>query len=359
MTSRATKRSLALAAAGGIGVLLLVWFVVAVIIPLVDQSRCAGVDFRTARSAGRVQASPPRVGGEGGLAGAVRGALRGDGPVVYCHDFADPFVLRVGSTYDAFSTNTDHLMVPVLTSDGLFGTGRRKEALGQLARWSSPGRVWAPSVLPRPGRYVLYYVTRVGRSDRQCVSLAVSQEPQGRYADTSQAPLVCPAGGAIDPSPVVTPDGRAYLLWKQFAPDATGIFAQELSSDGLGLVGVPHLLLVADQPWEQGVVEAPSMVGFEGRFYLFYSGNDWATVDYAIGYAVCETPVGPCAKAPGPWLGSTEQAKGPGGQELFTDTHGQLWLALHAWVGDRVGYPDGARNLFVLPLAFVNGAPTA
>jgi hypothetical protein len=32
-------------------------------------------------------------------------------------------------------------------------------------------------------------------------------------------------------------------------------------------------------------------------------------------------------------------------------------MALHAWVRGKVGYPGGARNLFVVRLAFVNGAP--
>ena len=101
------------------------------------------------------------------------------------------------------------------------------------------------------------------------------------------------------------------------------------------------------------------MVAHDGRSYLFYSTNDWASANYAIGYAVCDTPFGPCRKAPGPWLGSSEQAKGPGGEEVFSDGAGRLWLALHAWIRGHVGYPGGARNLFVLRLTFVNGVPVA
>ena len=32
---------------------------------------------------------------------------------------------------------------------------------------------------------------------------------------------------------------------------------------------------------------------------------------------------------------------------VITDESGNTWLALHAWVGDKVGYPDGARNLII------------
>ncbi len=30
-------------------------------------------------------------------------------------------------------------------------------------------------------------------------------------------------------------------------------------------------------------------------------------------------------------------------------------MALHAWVRGKVGYPQGARNLFVVRLTFVDG----
>jgi hypothetical protein len=42
---------------------------------------------------------------------------------------------------------------------------------------------------------------------------------------------------------------------------------------------------------------------------------------------------------------------------VFTDEDGNRWLALHSWVRNEVGYPAGARNFFVVPLTFENGAP--
>ena len=40
---------------------------------------------------------------------------------VFCNDLPDPYVLRVGSSYYAYSTNTAGFNVPVLTTEGLFG----------------------------------------------------------------------------------------------------------------------------------------------------------------------------------------------------------------------------------------------
>ncbi|HEV3133456.1 MAG TPA: glycoside hydrolase family 43 protein [Acidimicrobiia bacterium] len=360
MMERRSRTTVGIALALVAALWLLVWLALAVVVPLFEDAPCSGIVFRAGASGPASEpAGRPPIGGTGGLAGKVRAALRPQGSAVYCHDFADPFVLRAGNTYYAYATNNQDDHIPVLTSSGLFGNAHTADALPKLPAWSSPGGVWGPAVLPRPGGFVLYYTTRAHDPDRECLSRAVSKEPGGPFVDDSSGPLVCPPdGGAIDPSPFVTADGRAYLLWKS---DATaGIVAQELAPDGLSLVGDQRPLVQADQAWESGVVEAPSMVGYAGRYYLFYSGNNWSTAGYAIGYAVCDSPTGPCTKpAGGPWLASTSRAEGPGGEDVFVDANGQPWMTLHAWVRGKVGYPQGARNLFVVRLTFVDGAPVA
>lgn len=315
------------------------------------QRRCRGVELRGGAAADVEVGDRP-------LGGGLR-ELLGGGQVQYCGDFADPFVMVSGDEYFAYSTNSDGMLVPVLTRDELFRLGSRRDALAGLPPWAAQDatRVWAPSVLARGDRYVLYYT--LGMPDgRQCISVAVGSDPDGDFVDRSPAPLICPEGHwAIDPSPFVAADGRAFLSWK--AGDAGGIVASELSPDGLGLVGEVRTLAEADQAWEAGVVEGPSMVEDRGRYFLFYSGNDWRTANYAVGYAVCRSPLGPCTKpADGPWLSASDGAQGPGGPELFRDESG-LWMVVHAWVGDEVGYPDGARNLFVLRVLFTPAGPVA
>ena len=39
------------------------------------------------------------------------------------------------------------------------------------------------------------------------------------------------------------------------------------------------------------------MVAVNGRYLLFYSGNDWGTANYGVGVAICAAPLGPCADA--------------------------------------------------------------
>jgi beta-xylosidase len=123
-------------------------------------------------------------------------------------------------------------------------------------------------------------------------------------------------------------------------------------------VGEPTKLIIRDQAWERPLIENPAMVHAGDQYYLFYSGNWWESIDYAVGYAICETVAGPCEKPlKQPLIKYTGQVMGPGGQSFFTDEDGDLWMAYHAWTGANVGYPAGERTLRIDPVEFVEGKP--
>ena len=107
-------------------------------------------------------------------------------------------------------------------------------------------------------------------------------------------------GGSIDPYPFLHPDGTPYLLWKADG-NAIGqpstLFAQVLTADGLALVGEPTALITSGAAWERPLIENPAMVVAAQSFVLLYSGGWWESDGYAVGYATCDTPLGPCTKA--------------------------------------------------------------
>lgn len=287
---------------------------------------------------------------------------------VYCEDLADPFVLRVdqavGSRLFVYGTNTDEANVPVLISRSVLRSERVDDALPTLPGWAAPGGTWAPSVLQHDDRFILFYSVTERSSGLQCISVATTEEAEGPFEDSSPGPLICPhdLGGAIDPSPFVAADGRAFLLWKNDGNCCgvpVAIHVQPLADDGLTLAGEPVELIRATQPWEASIVEAPAMVEHKGVHYLFYSANAWNRAAYGIGYATCDTPTGPCRKPlEQAWLGSSDAAAGPGGQEFFVDGDGGLRMAFHAWSAGKVGYQAGGfRSLYTVGVDFVDGAP--
>lgn len=286
-----------------------------------------------------------------------------DNPV-YRPDFPDPFILRLEDNYYAFSTSSGRVNVPTLSSDNLVEWEYLGDAFPAPPEWVEVTEgLWAPGVLARNQSFVLYYSLAFVESGRRCISRAVSEAPDGPYVDDSAEPLICQTdlGGAIDPYPFVDEDGTPYLLWKNDG-NCCGlpvkIWIQQLSEDGLSLLGAPVELIERDQAWERPLVENPAMWHQDGNYYLFYSGNWWESHEYAVGYAVCETVTGPCVKPKQePIFTFTPEVMGPGGQVLFTDTEGNLWMGYHAWTGPDVGYPAGLRSLRIDPVTFENGEP--
>ncbi len=199
-----------------------------------------------------------------------------------------------------------------------------------------------------------------GDTGFDCLSVATAttlSPTDAVFTDMSSGPLVCDAsmGGAIDPSPFVdSRTGMAYLVWKSndggSSQDAI-IWSQQLSADGMSLVGSPTQLLDQDKahyPWE-ATIENPQLVEQGGVYVLLFSAGLWDSDSYSEAYVLCSTPTSACT------VGSTIQiltssgsASGPGGGSLFRDQSGQWMLAYAAWRPGCTSYAcGGARRLFI------------
>ncbi len=280
-------------------------------------------------------------------------------PAAIAPDFADPFVAVEGDAYYAFATAAYGKHVQVARSADLVSWSPLPDALPELPSWASRGDAlaytWAPSVLRRRQGWVLYYTTRDRASGFQCISRATSVRPQGPYVDDSSRPFLCQVAlcGSIDPSPFIDALGRAWLVWKsdensERCGGLPRIWSQPLSEDGLDLESWPGVLLATDREWERPLIEGPSMFRRDDATYLFYSANCYESANYAVGFAKCDGPRGPCTKmtVDGPLLKSFGVHLGPGGEELFTDLAGATWMAFHSWTMPRSTYAEGgARSL--------------
>jgi hypothetical protein len=276
-------------------------------------------------------------------------------------DFPDPHIITVDNGYVAYSTNSGGVHVPTLTSPDLVTWTFAGDALPTVGAWARSVNIWAPSVIQRGAQYFLYYVAPDRASGRPCIGSAVAKSPTGPFVDDAKAPLICQValGGSIDPAPVVDLDGTVFLTWKSDGTSTAPpqLWIQPLGFDGrsVALIAVP--LLGADQGWEAGIVENPSMLYVDGHWWLMYSANRYAGPDYGTGLAECATILGPCGKPNGtPILTDFPAGAGAGGASVFVDHAGTLQVAFHAWRLDAVGYTTGgARRLFVAPVAHSAG----
>jgi beta-xylosidase len=301
---------------------------------------------------------------------------------VFTENFPDAFVLSHGAEFIGYSTN-DGPNVPVATSRDLVhwsfatepATGKRIDALPRLGSWAKPGFTWAPEVLQLGDKYLLYYTASDRRRNEQCVGVAAASDPHGPFVDNSPEPIVCqtPLGGTIDPDAFRDADGKLYLYFKNDGNrvhERTSLWGQALASDGLSATGQPVELIKDNQGWEDRVVEAPTMVPSPLGYELFFSGgffgwnpDEGGLSPYAMGYAACAGPLGPCTQAKdNPILHSFNEREagclsGPGHQSIFRVGE-RTFMSFHAWAAtSSCRKADDKRYLYIAPIFWKDGKP--
>jgi beta-xylosidase len=300
---------------------------------------------------------------------------------VFRENFPDAFVLLHGGEFIAYATNNGP-NVPMAISKDLVhwafvgdANGKRRDALPQLGSWAKTGFTWAPEVIQLGNRYLLYYTASDKRKNMQCIGVASAADPLGPFVDNSPEPIVCQTalGGSIDASPFRDADGKLYLYFKNDGNRVharTSLWAQALAANGVSVTGQAVELIKDDQGWEERVVEAPTMVRSPAGYEMFFSGGffGWNPEEgglspYAMGYASCTGPMGPCTPArDNPLLHSFNDREagclsGPGHQSIFTVGQ-HTFVSFHAWEATSgCRKQDDRRYLYVAPIFWKDGKP--
>nr|MDQ4087601.1 family 43 glycosylhydrolase [Pseudomonadota bacterium] len=147
------------------------------------------------------------------------------------------------------------------------------------------------------------------------------------------------------------------VLRENGAPDLileamrTPIFGQRLAPDGESLVGEKVEVLANDLEWEGHLIEGPWVTRQQGRYWLFYAGNDFCTPAYGIGVAVADHPLGPYVKQGEPLLRSTRTWWAPGHASVGPGVDGSPQLFFHAFFPGTGGY-NAFRALLTARLRF-------
>ncbi len=310
---------------------------------------------------------------------------------VYSGYFADPAVIRASDgVYYAYGTGhgpeNDGRQFPILRSTDFFHWDYVGGALPNLpVEQSETGEpfhaYWAPEVAERNGKFYLYYSAGSGgRDETHRLRVAVSDTPTGPFADLGriQLPGVFADTFAIDAHPFRDPaSGKWYLFFAtDFFTDrvGTGTAAVELAGDMRTPVGTAVTILRASSDWmiyerdrplygktwnAWHTVEGPFVwyhpdSSGAGRYYCFYSGGNWQTSAYGVGFGVADSPLGPYRddwnrQGPSVLCGVEGKVLGPGHNSVAFGPDGKTeYLVYHAWDAGRT-----ARRMFVDPLTWV------
>jgi GH43 family beta-xylosidase len=261
-------------------------------------------------------------------------------------DCPDPGVARDGARYVmACTSGGASAAFPLRTSTDLVRWSDAGHVFpsGTRPAWAS-GDFWAPELHRVGDRWLVYYSARNAADGSLALGAATADDPLGPYTDLGRPLLHDPNPGVIDAHYFEAPDGSRYLTWKvdgNAVGRPTPIYIQPVAADGTTLTGSRTEILRNDRAWEGGLVEGQWMVHRDGTYYLFYSGNGYATTRYAAGVARASSPLGPFTKLADPILTSNHAFAGPGHGSVLLGPRGDWVHVYHAWVAGRVGSDPG------------------
>ena len=242
---------------------------------------------------------------------------------------ADPYILLDNGTYYAYGTN-DANGIRCYTSDDLRLWKYEGLALNK-ANTTETQWFWAPEVYHVNGKYIMYY------SANEHLFAATATSPKGPFVQVGSYQMESLIGDekCIDSHVFIDEDSTAYIFFVRFN-DGNCIWQAKLSDDFITPVaGTLRKCFAASQSWELKmgrVNEGPNVIKSGKRYYLTYSGNDYRSQDYAVGYAYTSNiNTGTWTKyTSNPILRRWDDLVGTGHHSLFYDKEGLLRIVFHA-----------------------------
>ncbi|MCU7551853.1 glycoside hydrolase family 43 protein [Chitinophagaceae bacterium LB-8] len=199
---------------------------------------------------------------------------------------------------------------------------------------------WAPQVFHYKDKFYMAYTAN------ENIAIAVSDSPLGPFQQKEMKP-VSGEGKQIDPFVFFDKNSKIYLYHVRLK-EGNRIFVAELKNDLSDIIpGTIQPCISATEQWENTasapwpVTEGPTVIKHKDLYYLFYSANDFRNIDYAVGYAVSKTPVGPWTKyAHNPIISrQIIGINGTGHGDFLKDKDGKLAYVFHTHASDQKVHP--------------------
>lgn len=264
---------------------------------------------------------------------------------------ADPYILLDNGKYYAYGTH-DANGIRCYSSDDLRAWKDEGRALDK-ANTTETQWFWAPEVYNVNGKYIMYY------SANEHLFAATADSPKGPFKQVGgyQMQNILGDEKCIDSHIFFDTDGTAYIFFVRFT-DGNCIWQAKLESDCITPIkSTLRKCFAASQSWELlmgRVNEGPNVIKYHNRYFLTYSGNDYRSQDYAVGYATgTNIATGTWTKYTGnPILRRWDDLVGTGHHSLFYDKEGLLRIVFHAHESTEA---VGSRRMYIGTMTFRSG----
>ena len=267
--------------------------------------------------------------------------------------FADPTIVRQGANYYLTgTTNTIPQGFSMLVSK-------------DLKNWTSTGplltegpQVYGDKGFWAPQQYLNGKTWQLAYTANEQVAVAESSSLTGPFTQKQVKPVDASEKN-IDPFIFTDDDGKTYLYHVRFN---NGNYLWVAAYDKNTMSIDPSTLkqcLGNTEAWENTpdypaapIMEGPTVIKHKGKYYLFYSANHFMSRDYAVGYAVADSPMGPWHKPANNRIihRSIVGENGSGHGDVFADKKGNLFYVYHVHNSNHAVSPRLTR---IVPLHFI------
>lgn len=267
--------------------------------------------------------------------------------------FADPTIVRQGANYYLTgTTNTIPQGFSMLVSK-------------DLKNWTSTGplltegpQVYGDKGFGAPQLYLNGKTWQLAYTANEQVAVAESPSLTGPFTQKQVKPVDASEKN-IDPFIFTDDDGKTYLYHVRFN---NGNYLWVAAYDKNTMSIDPSTLkqcLGNTEAWENTpdypaapIMEGPTVIKHKGKYYLFYSANHFMSRDYAVGYAVADSPMGPWHKPANNRIihRSIVGENGSGHGDVFADKKGNLFYVYHVHNSNHAVSPRLTR---IVPLHFI------
>ncbi|NHC44426.1 family 43 glycosylhydrolase [Motilibacter aurantiacus] len=153
--------------------------------------------------------------------------------------------------------------------------------------------LWAPAPVERNGKYYLYFAANDIQNNNQLggIGVAVADRPEGPYKDALGKPLIGQFhNGAqpIDQDVFIDDDGQAYMYYGGHSHANVVKLNPDMISLGTFADGTTFKEITPTN-----YVEGSFMFKRGGKYYLMWSEGGWTGPNYAVSYAIADSPTGP------------------------------------------------------------------
>ncbi|MDB5201408.1 MAG: arabinan endo,5-alpha-L-arabinosidase [Ferruginibacter sp.] len=247
--------------------------------------------------------------------------------------YADPEATIFKKQYWIYPTSSDvyekQVYFDAFSSSNLVNWEKHARILDTAAvKWAKRA-MWAPAIVEKNNKYYLFFSANDIQNNQEYggIGVAVSSKPEGPFKDLIGKPLIGKFyNGAqpIDQFVFRDKDNKYYIIyggWKHCN-------IARLNNNFTAVVPLNDSTTYKEITPEN-YVEGPFMFMRNNKYYFMWSEGGWTGPDYAVAYAVADSPFGPFIREGKILQQDAAIATGAGHHSVIHDEKSDTWYIVY------------------------------